>query len=317
MAAVVSELLYLKQKQQGWSHQEKKKTLFWLWPCSAKEGGKKSPFLSAGTEPHWDTQLHLLYHLPALLSQGWESWNTMRNFTPPSAGPRTRTADLSEERRAPRGSQRPSISAALLEKLCSPHNHGRGYWSTAPRAAQTREGQTEDGLPDAQTAPFIPHRQVLLAICPAVRPRRRRLIPGASTGKHKYPQAEQNWVNLRPQQVSTFYITWGFITWSKLYYQQSNLFCIHLSLRVVQEPNTTGVWQNVPAMSPWSTLSLYCWANLIQALLHSKQSLKHLFVRYFQSIFILRCSPVLHLHRDILQDSQYSLLSTPYRQEAS
>lgn len=49
---------------------QKKKTL-WLCPFCKKE---KSPFLSAGTEPCWDIWLHLLYHLPAVLSQGWEKF---------------------------------------------------------------------------------------------------------------------------------------------------------------------------------------------------------------------------------------------------
>lgn len=48
MAAVLSELLYFKHTQQGWSHQEKKKILFWLWPCSAKEGEKKVLFFLLG-----------------------------------------------------------------------------------------------------------------------------------------------------------------------------------------------------------------------------------------------------------------------------
>lgn len=39
--AVHSELLYFKHMQQGWSCQEKKKTIFWLCLCSAKKGKKK------------------------------------------------------------------------------------------------------------------------------------------------------------------------------------------------------------------------------------------------------------------------------------
>lgn len=79
-----------------------------------------------------------------------------------------------------------------------------------------------------------------------------------------------------------------------------------------------------PAMSPGPTQSLYrslrapihtardCCAKLIQTLLQSKQSLKHLFVRDFQSIFILRCSPDLHPTGTFfttanLQFSQYRL----------
>lgn len=94
-----------------------------------------------------------------------------------------------------------------------------------------------------------------------------------------------------------------------------------ITSHLVQGANTTGAWQNVPAMSPGSTLSPYRslrapthaararWPNLIQTLLHSKQSLKHLFVRDFQSIFITRCSPVLHPYGDIFGTAkiQFSL----------
>lgn len=61
--------------------------------------------------------VHLLYQLPELLSQGWESKN-MRNFTPASAGLRTRRTEPSEGRQLPRGSQLRSISA--VKALLSP-----------------------------------------------------------------------------------------------------------------------------------------------------------------------------------------------------
>lgn len=49
---------------------------------------------------------------------------------------------------------------------------GRAAGAQPPRAAQTRQGQSEDGLLDGQTAPFIPHAHVLVTICLIARPKR-------------------------------------------------------------------------------------------------------------------------------------------------
>lgn len=97
--------------------QEEKKTQFWLCLCSAREE-RQSPFLSVRTELCWDIWSNLLYQLPELLSQGWESKN-MRNFTPTSAGLRTRRTEPSEGR-LPRGSQLRSISAVKALLSLSP-----------------------------------------------------------------------------------------------------------------------------------------------------------------------------------------------------
>lgn len=101
-----------------------------------------------------------------------------------------------------------------------------------------------------------------------------------------------------------------------------------INSHLLQGPNTSGGWQNVPAMTPGSTLSPNrplrvpthaarpCWPNLIQTLLHSTQSLKHLFVRDFQSLFITRCSPVFHPYGDVLGTAkiQFSLCLRVRRQ---
>lgn len=102
--AVLSEL-YFRHKQWGWSQRKKNENT--VYPQSEEEKKQKwqkeqQTSLSAGTEPCWDTWLHVFYHLSLLLSQGWESWNMMRNLTPLSSGSRTRRRGL-WRKSAPRG----------------------------------------------------------------------------------------------------------------------------------------------------------------------------------------------------------------------
>lgn len=139
----------------------------------------------------------------------------MRNFTPLSAGPRTRRTDLSEERQFPRGSQLKSISAALLQKPRSPHKHGRGYWTCSWSTAcdlyrqgrdRSRTGSWMDRQPLSFSHPCISD---YFSSCMSWE---MESGPWCRHQKHKCPQAKQNLVNLRPQQVSTSYITPRFIT---------------------------------------------------------------------------------------------------------
>lgn len=194
----------------------------------------------------------------------------------------------------------------------------------------THEGGTEQRQHlEGQTARFVPHTRVLAAVCLAVCSRRLSLNPGVGTKStnvlrlNKPPSCKQN---LGQGKFPLFILLQDLSPHLNDTITHLN-YAVTTSHSGVWGPNITGAWQNVPATSPGSTLSLYmslraphtasdCWANLIQTLLHSKQPLKHLFVRDFRSIFILRCSPVLYPCGDILQDSVLSVL-LPYRQEDS
>lgn len=101
--AVLSEL-YFRHKQWGWSQRKKNENT--VYPQSEEEKKAKMTKRTTNFPFCWDwTMLGYLapfYHLSLLLSQGWESWNMMRNLTPLSSGSRTRRRGL-WRKSAPRG----------------------------------------------------------------------------------------------------------------------------------------------------------------------------------------------------------------------
>lgn len=117
--AVLSEL-YFRHKQWGWSQRKKNENT--VYPQSEEEKKAKMTKRTTNFPFRWDwTMLGYLapfYHLSLLLSQGWESWNMMRNLTPLSSGSRTRRRGL-WRKSAPRGLTTekrfscPTVSASL------------------------------------------------------------------------------------------------------------------------------------------------------------------------------------------------------------